>query len=478
MAKAFTPTTGWNDTAVFLDEPVDPRGDLQKLHTQMLGFHNELLADYTSHKAEYANVKSYGAKGDGITDDTTVIQVAFDTGKPVYFPTGTYLISSKLIYKFPSQSLKGDGYYNSIIKASGTYTDDCLMEMRGDYVSPAYRSGQSIEGLGFDGNNKCDGISPILNADWKIKACKIYNCNNGLNIVDSLIYEISDCTIIYNDIGIYFAGTTALSPSNLSLFNFCRIIGNNVAISCDAGKDVGANIVFYGCEIEANGQNETLSRPTVYVKSTTGVGTNNIMTFRNCWVENNSNPKTFHIDIASPLFVLFDNCTTLSLANTQTHMIYAEGSGTIIVNNCIDNSQYTAYTLEAIETIKVIAYVYSFQSISVADIADSIIHDTAQSRYITDFKLYGSKLKLRAVAGSGYSDIYNYQNDLFLEAVTGNLEMTIPANKYWGSATSADYTRPFRIGLLWLWAAGQSLYMKYGTAPANAADGVVVATYP
>jgi hypothetical protein len=50
-----------------------------------------------------ADVKAeYGAKGDGVTDDTEALQKAFnsnndDHGRLIYFPAGTYLISKKLV---------------------------------------------------------------------------------------------------------------------------------------------------------------------------------------------------------------------------------------------------------------------------------------------------------------------------------------------------------------------------------------------
>ena len=45
---------------------------------------------------DYANVKNYGAKGDGSTDDTESIKKAIASGKDLYFPDGEYLITGAI----------------------------------------------------------------------------------------------------------------------------------------------------------------------------------------------------------------------------------------------------------------------------------------------------------------------------------------------------------------------------------------------
>ena len=52
--------------------------------------------------AEFVNVKAFGAKGNGTTDDASAIQNALDSiktrGGIIYFPYGTYLIKSSVLF--------------------------------------------------------------------------------------------------------------------------------------------------------------------------------------------------------------------------------------------------------------------------------------------------------------------------------------------------------------------------------------------
>lgn len=67
--------------------------------------------------ADVVNVKDFGAKGDGVTDDTEAIQSALDagTGKSVFIPSGVYLVSQTLVARAGSRVF-GSGkvdYWNS-----------------------------------------------------------------------------------------------------------------------------------------------------------------------------------------------------------------------------------------------------------------------------------------------------------------------------------------------------------------------------
>ena len=62
---------------------------------------------------DYANVKSYGAKGDGTTDDTIAFSTAIASGKDLFIPDGEYIITGAINIGSPLMTSK------AIVVASG-----------------------------------------------------------------------------------------------------------------------------------------------------------------------------------------------------------------------------------------------------------------------------------------------------------------------------------------------------------------------
>ncbi|KAF7125689.1 hypothetical protein CNMCM5793_001982 [Aspergillus hiratsukae] len=89
----------------------------------------------------YRNVKDFGAKGDGVTDDTAAINQAISSGNRcgkgcdsstttpalVYFPPGTYLVSKPIVQYYYTQ-IVGDAVNLPVIKASAGFTGMAVID--------------------------------------------------------------------------------------------------------------------------------------------------------------------------------------------------------------------------------------------------------------------------------------------------------------------------------------------------------------
>lgn len=142
----------------------------------------------------YVNVKQYGAKGDGITDDTTAIQNAINaaaTGSVIFFPAGTYLVSSTIQLVAELAYLGTTGSYgSSTIKQKNSSNLPAVLAASGWYNNNTFSDNPvRIENLLIDGNNSNNTTSHgivLMNYDSIIRECTVINAP-GCGIVISSI---------------------------------------------------------------------------------------------------------------------------------------------------------------------------------------------------------------------------------------------------------------------------------------------------
>lgn len=151
------------------------------------------------------NVLDYGATGDGTTDDTAAIQNAINASlvsgvgySLVWFPTGTYLISSPLLlpanYRIDGDDavIKADAGFTGVTRTNvgggGTVTLDCLLLfLLGDYnniAGPQRERAFVGQGLTLDCNEVTTMGLYMERMPYSLISCKVINSIAGGNAID------------------------------------------------------------------------------------------------------------------------------------------------------------------------------------------------------------------------------------------------------------------------------------------------------
>ena len=146
-----------------------------------------------------ANVLDYGAIGDGVVDDSDAIQLVFDTGLPVYFPKGLYLVS-KQISCGNVRSITGAGMEFSKIKLAGN-----IEALR--ITLPSTIRGIAFEGVNSNGVYSGSGIVVEKDRQFEndgtfIDKCMFINCNVGIHWVKGAVCIVDKCIFQNNNLHI------------------------------------------------------------------------------------------------------------------------------------------------------------------------------------------------------------------------------------------------------------------------------------
>lgn len=93
-----------------------------------------------------ANVLDFGAKGDGVTDDTAALQAAINSGRPIHIPAGTYLYSVLTNLDVNNFTMSGDGSNCTVLKFTGS---GVALDLG---TSSGFKQGINISGFTVEGN--------------------------------------------------------------------------------------------------------------------------------------------------------------------------------------------------------------------------------------------------------------------------------------------------------------------------------------
>lgn len=132
------------------------------------------------------NVKEFGAVGDGVVDDTSALQSAFDLGGEIIIPNGTYKITNPLVFKGKSHIKMAPG---AIIKQTNT-SARCVMRSYNVATDTAYNgiSNIVIEGGTLDANGgvvpSCSCLAMAHCLDVQIRNVKFKGVSAGMHGVD------------------------------------------------------------------------------------------------------------------------------------------------------------------------------------------------------------------------------------------------------------------------------------------------------
>jgi len=217
------------------------------------------------------NVQSYGAVGDGETDDTDAIQKAINQGGSIYLPQGRYRITEPLqvnLEKLGATSIHGGGTATLIMAGPGPAinivgTHDGTANP--STVAPPIWRQRSPQIIGLEitaRHEKGDGIRLEGTFQPIISRLVIRQARHGIHLVQRNRNVIIESSHLYENsgVGIY------LDAVNLHQINItgCHVSYNRGGGIVARGGQV-RNLQINGCDIEGNMAPGDTAEPTANI---------------------------------------------------------------------------------------------------------------------------------------------------------------------------------------------------------------------
>lgn len=208
----------------------------------------------------FVNVAEYGAKGDGVHDDTEAINncIADNYGKTINFGSGTYIITNSINLPFETDkkvSINGNG---AIIKTIGDFgcVFDVGKKLRSDINNNNVGFPSYVQDLTIDASeSNIDYAFDIETGfkDFKIKNCKTYRTINGIRIGEN---NSSPNDTFIEDCLIYGKGSEHYSTGIISNATDNNIINTRI-YGFRKGFEVNGYITINQCHVLLRWEKQT-----------------------------------------------------------------------------------------------------------------------------------------------------------------------------------------------------------------------------
>jgi len=326
---------------------------------------------------EPVNVRSFGAVGDGVNDDTQAFLNALDLLHQyekgvLYVPTGTYNLTQRLEINKPYISIKGDGMQSTILQFNG---DGIKLS---DFSTFTFAT---VEDLTLAGNGNASSGVPgtgtalalLRSHQCFINRVYMHNFDIAISVNESVLTRLDNFSILGCRQGIVFSNSSFASTVLHGNISGCREAGivddqtgvyiANTDIEAIGGPAINAS---YGtrirdCHIESSAQaiaihthggvtveDSTISGCVTGVKRTSAGAALGQHTFRNLKFSN----VTTEFDIQGVHTYQIEDCLAFDALGGAKTPVYNvdQGSGYIkYLRGIINQGEYLAYNVAGME---------------------------------------------------------------------------------------------------------------------------------
>ena len=242
------------------------------LKNELSDFGSQL--EHIQHKTkEFINVNFFGVKGDGVTDNTAILQELLDNYESLYFPPGVYIASNLNLNSF--NHIHGEGRKSHLKQKANTNnhfitcksTESHSIKITSIYID-GNRNNQNTDNDGIHIVNslteieyeqlidhylvidnvyveKCSGTGVTIKftRECKINNLVVRQCKKDGLFFNGSDSSFSNCTISTCDVGYHFF-------TGASRITNCKAFVNNVGFFFDS--EYCTNIVMNSCDTQSN----------------------------------------------------------------------------------------------------------------------------------------------------------------------------------------------------------------------------------